>query len=122
MNTRERLPLLVIVLCVLLVALYTSRTTTAALGLLVALTGLVVSYLRPVLGIPVGVAMAVVAATVPWAVVLVLVVAGLLTLATKAPGVASTKVNPAFAMIAANGVSPTIAELGDVGGDITGSG
>jgi hypothetical protein len=88
----------------------------------VALTGLVVSYLRPVLGIPVVVAMAVVAATVPWAVLLVLVVAGLLTLATKAPGVASKKVNPAFAMIAANGVSPTVAELGDVGGDITGSG
>jgi hypothetical protein len=96
----DRLLLLVIVLFVLAVALYASRTTTAGLGLLVALVGLVVSYRRPVLGIPVAVAMTALAATVPWAVLLVIAVGGLVTLAVKAPGVASSEMSPMAGMSA----------------------
>jgi hypothetical protein len=113
MNSSDRLPLLIIVLLVLAVALYTSRTTTAGLGLLVALVGLIVTYFRPVLGIPVVLAMAVVAATVPWAVLLIMAFAGLLTLATKAPHVASTRVNPIVGVMAANGARDIGSEMGD---------
>jgi hypothetical protein len=97
-NDSDRFLVLVVILFVLAIALYTSRTTTNGLGLLVALVGLVVSYYRPVYGIPVTIAMAVVAATVPWAVLLIMAFAGLLMFATKAPGVASTKVNPVVGM------------------------
>jgi hypothetical protein len=112
MKSSDRLLILVVLLFVLLVALYTSRTTTTGLGLLVALVGLIVTYRRPVLGIPVTVAMAVVAATVPWAVLLVIAIAGLLTLATKAPAVASTRVNPVVGMAVTNGAQDVGAGIG----------
>ncbi|HEX8647050.1 MAG TPA: hypothetical protein VF715_09105 [Thermoleophilaceae bacterium] len=92
-SSSDRLLVLVILLVTLLVAFYTSRTTTTGLGLAVALVGLTVAYFRPVAGIPVTIAMAVVAATIPWAVLLVIVFAGLLMLATKAPEVASSHVD-----------------------------
>jgi hypothetical protein len=92
MKSSDRLVVLVVLLFVLLVALYTSRTTATGLGLLVALVGLTISYFRPVFGIPVAVAMAVLAATAPWAILLVIAFAGLLVFATKAPEVASAHV------------------------------
>jgi hypothetical protein len=107
----DRLLVLVVLVFVLLVALYTSQTTSNGLGLLVALVGLLVALRRPVYAIPVAVAMAVFAAVAPWAVLLVMVFAGLITLATKAPGVASTRVNPIIG-IGATGVAR------DVGGDV----
>lgn len=109
----DRLLVLFILVFVLLVALYTSQTTTNGLGLLVALVGLLVTLRRPVYGIPVTVAMAVVAATIPWAVLLVMAVAGLVVLATKAPGVASTRVNPIVGASAANGASDFGAGMSD---------
>jgi hypothetical protein len=112
MKSSDRILVLVVLLFVLLVALYTSRTTTTGLGLLVALVGLIVSYRRPVLGIPVTVAMAVVAATAPWAVLLIMAIAGLLVLATKAPGIASTRVNPIIGMSAVNGAQDFGADIG----------
>ncbi|HEX2126912.1 MAG TPA: hypothetical protein VHF45_10180 [Thermoleophilaceae bacterium] len=117
-SSSDRLLALVSLLIVLLVALYTSRTTTTGLGLAVALVGLVVAYYRPVLGIPVTLAMAVVAATVPWAVLLVIAFAALLMFATKAPDVASSRVDPIAGASAANGVSSGAAggrDFGDFG-------
>lgn len=116
MSDSDRLLALVVVLFVLLIALYTSRTTTAGLGLLVALVGLVVTYFRPVFGIPVAVAMAAVASVAPWAVLLVMAAAALVTLATKAPGLASAPVNPVIGVGAANAARDVGAGIG--AGDI----
>lgn len=113
MNSSDRLIVLFILVFVLLVALYTSRTTTAGLGLLVALVGLVVALRRPVLALPVVVAMAAVAAVAPWAVLLIIAIAGLITLATKAPGVASTRVNPIVGAGMASAASDVGADLSD---------
>ena len=113
MKSSDRLLVLVILLVVLLVAFYTSRTTAPILGLAVALVGLVVAYFRPVLSIPVALGMAAAAATVPWAVPLVIAFAGLLTLATKAPEVASSRVNPVIGVSAVNGARDLGADLGD---------
>ena len=77
-----------------------------------ALVGLVMALRRPVLGIPVAVAMAVFAAVAPWAVLLVISFAGLVVFATKAPGVASTGVNPVVGVIAANGARDFGADFG----------
>ena len=107
MRSSDRL----LVLFILVIVLYASRTTTPGLGLLVALVGLAVAYRRPVFGILVAVAMTVLAAVAPWAILLVIVFAGLVTLATKAPGVASTRVDPVIGMAAANGTH-------DIGGGI----
>ncbi|HEX8742466.1 MAG TPA: hypothetical protein VF712_04980 [Thermoleophilaceae bacterium] len=111
MRSSDRLLVLFILLTVLVVALYTSRTATPGLGLAVALMALLVAYFRPVLGIPVALAMAAVAAIAPWAVLLVFAVAGLLTLATKAPEVASSQVDPLIGMSVVNG-TPSIGDFG----------
>lgn len=112
MKESDRLLVLVIVLVVLAVAFYASRTTTASLGLLVALAGMAVTYFRPVWGVPIAVAMTALASVAPWAVMLVLAVAGLLTLATKAPGLATTKVNPIIGVASVNGARDVGADIG----------
>jgi hypothetical protein len=112
MGSSDRLLVLVILVIVLLVALYASRTTTPGLGLLVALVGLAVAYRRPVFGILVAVAMTVLAAVAPWAILLVIAFAGLVMLATKAPGLASTRVNPVIGVAAVNGARDVGADIG----------
>ena len=84
---------LVILAAVLAIGWYVSRESLG-MALVVILVGLLVTYRRPVLAIPVALGAAVLASVAPWAVLLVLVFAALLTLAVKAPDVASMPADP----------------------------
>jgi hypothetical protein len=93
---------LVIVAAVLAIGWYVSRESLG-MAMLVILVGIGVTYRRPVLGIPLALAAAIVGTVAPWAVLVIIVFAALLTFAAKAPDVASAHVNPMVGMSAVDG-------------------